>query len=278
MIEVVFLVSMAVIAIIFSIIQDIRTHEVANWISFSLIVFGLGFRFFWSLFVGFENGGGFNFFYQGLIGLGIFFVLGNLFYYGKIFAGGDAKLMIALGVIIPFYEIFKSNIYLFALFIFLFLISGAIYGLIMGLRITLSHKKDFLINFKNKFKKNKSIFYTSLIMSLVFFVSGFYSSFLFFFGVILFVLPYFYFWAKTIDDFCMVKNVGVNKLREGDWLYKNIKIGNKLIKAKWDGLTKEEIILIQNKLNKVYIREGIPFTPVFLISIILLIIKVFFLG
>ena len=43
----------------------------------------------------------FNFFYQGLIGLGIFFVLGNAFYYGRFFAGGDAKLMISLGAILP---------------------------------------------------------------------------------------------------------------------------------------------------------------------------------
>jgi hypothetical protein len=30
-----------------------------------------------------------NFFYQGLIGLGIFFIIGNAFYYGRLFAGGD---------------------------------------------------------------------------------------------------------------------------------------------------------------------------------------------
>jgi len=51
---------------------------------------------------------GFGFFYQGLIGLGIFFVLGNALYYGRMFAGGDAKLMIALGAVLPFLKFLKS--------------------------------------------------------------------------------------------------------------------------------------------------------------------------
>ena len=106
MFEVIFLSVFALIWLIFASIQDLRTRMVSNWISFSLIIFVLGFRFFYSLFN--EN---FAFFYQGLIGLGIFFVLGNLLYYGKMFAGGDAKLMIALGAVLPFSENFFKNLF-----------------------------------------------------------------------------------------------------------------------------------------------------------------------
>ena len=97
MLEVIFLIVLGLIWIVFATLQDLKEREVANWLNFSLIIFALGFRFFFSLFA--EQG--FSFFYQGLIGLGIFFIVGNGLYYARVFAGGDAKLMIALGTILP---------------------------------------------------------------------------------------------------------------------------------------------------------------------------------
>ena len=49
-----------------------------------------------------------------------------------------------------------------------------------------------------------------------------------------------------------------------------------MIKAKWDGLTKKEIHEIRKRYNQIKIREGIPFSPVFLISFILFIIFTIF--
>jgi Flp pilus assembly protein protease CpaA len=278
MIEVIFLSALALIAIIFAIVQDVRTHEVSNWISFSLIIFALGFRFFYSLFFegNFTNLS--SFFYQGLIGLAIFFAIGNLFYYGKVFAGGDAKLMIALGAVIPFYSDLNGNLILFATFIFLFLISGAIYGIFMGLRITLSNREVFVKDFKKRFVKNKNLFYILFVLGLLIMGVGFFSDVFFLLGIFIFILPYFYIWAKSVDETCMIKRVSPRKLREGDWLYKDIKFAKRTIKAKWDGLTNEEISFLRTKNKEVYIREGIPFTPVFFISFILLLVRVFFLG
>ena len=117
MYEVIFLWLLALAYIVFAVIQDIKTREIADWLNFSLIIFVLGFRFFYSLF----NGINFTFFYNGLIGLGIFFIAGNLFYYGKVFAGGDAKLMISLGTVLPYYPDFFSNIQTFINFFLIFL-------------------------------------------------------------------------------------------------------------------------------------------------------------
>ena len=97
MYHVISLILLAVTWLVFASIHDLKKRIVPNWLSFSLIIFALGFRFFYSLFN--EN---FSFFLQGLIGLGIFFIIGNLLYYGRMFAGGDAKLMIALGPILGF--------------------------------------------------------------------------------------------------------------------------------------------------------------------------------
>lgn len=91
-------------------------------------------------------------------------------------------------------------------------------------------------------------------------------------ALLIFILPYLYIYAKSVDEACMIKSISAKDLVEGDWLYKSIKIRGKTIKADWDGLTKEDISLLKKSHKKIQIREGVPFTPVFLISFILLII------
>ena len=68
----------------------------------------------------------------------------------------------------------------------------------------------------------------------------------------------------------MVKRVHPKYLTEGDWLFKDVKVGKKTIKKSWDGLTKKDIRLLKKK-KFVMIRYGIPFSPSFLIAFIILI-------
>jgi Flp pilus assembly protein protease CpaA len=239
---------------------------VSNWISFSLIIFVLGFRFFYSLFN--EN---FIFFYQGLIGLGIFFVLGNLLYYGRMFAGGDAKLMIALGVILPFSESLLINIKIFILFFILFLFAGAFYGLAWSIFLSSKNFKIFKKEFSKQLDKNKKIIYPSIFFAIILIILGFYEILFFYFGILAFIFPYLYVYAKAVDEACLVKKIKTSDLEEGDWLYHDLKIQKKLIKANWHGLEKEQIKKIQKKFKEIKIRQGIPFVPVFLISFLILI-------
>src|SRR3989338_8029694 len=153
MLEVVFLSALALIWLLFASVQDLKSRIVANWLSFSLITFVLGFRFFYSIFLG----QGFSFFYEGIIGLGIFFILGNVLYHGRFFAGGDAKLFIALGPVLGFSENFFSNIDTFSLFFVLFLFSGAFYGLVWGAILPLRNFNLFKTEFKSQMNKNKKI-------------------------------------------------------------------------------------------------------------------------
>ncbi len=270
MIEIYFLLALGFLWILFATIQDIRTSEIANWLNFSLIIFALGFRFFYGLFEA-EN---FYLFYQGLIGLLIFFGLSQLFYYGKMFAGGDASLMFALGAILPVYSDFFSNLNLFILFILIFLIIGAIYGLFASFYIGLKNWKKLKKEFKNQFSKSKKIIFLGLILACVFLIFGFYFEQFFYLGVLSFLLPYLFLYAKSVDESCMVKRVPTNKLSLGDWLYEDVKVGNKVIKANWDGLQKKDIALLKKK-KFVRIRYGVQFAPVFLISFLLLIIFIY---
>ncbi|MCK5624534.1 prepilin peptidase [Candidatus Pacearchaeota archaeon] len=265
MFEVIFLSTLALVWIIFATVQDLKKREIANWLSFSLIIFALGFRFFYSLF----SDIGFSFFYQGLIGFGIFFILGNLLYYGKMFAGGDAKLMIALGAILPFSTVLNENLKIFLLFFVLFLLIGAVYSILTSIYLSFINFKKFKKEFLKQFKKNKKLTIFVLFVALVLIAFGFSDNLFFVLGIMMFVLPYLYIYVKSVDESCMVRKVKSNKLTEGDWLYKDLKIGKRIIKAKWDGLSQAEIKLIQKKFNYVTIRNGIPFTPVFLISFII---------
>lgn len=273
MLEVIFLLVLAVVWIIFAVVQDLKKREVANWLNFSLIIFALGFRFFYCLFSSEANG--FSFFYQGLIGLGVFFVIGNLLYYGRMFAGGDAKLMIALGTILPFSESFFTNMKIFILFFITFLFAGAFYSLTISVILSLKNLRKFKKEFNKQLRIKKKLVYLFLSFGIILMIFGFIENLLFYFGILVFILPYLYIYAKAIDESCMAKKIKTNQLTEGDWLYKDLKIGKKIIKANWDGLSKKDIREIKKNYNKVKIKQGIPFTPVFLISFVILILIYF---
>lgn len=263
----VFLIILGLIWITFAVVQDLRKREIANWLNFSLAIFALGFRLFYSLF----EGEGFSFFLQGVIGFLVFFVIGNLLYYGKVFAGGDAKLMISLGAVIPFSETISFNLNLVLVFFLLFLVAGALYGLVFGGILALRSKKKFSKEFLRQFHKGKWIVYLSIIFSIFLIGVSFFETISLYLAILIFIFPYIYFSAKAIDESCMIRKIDVNSLTEGDWLYNDISIGKKMIKAKWSGLTNGEIDFLKKHKQFILIRQGIPFSPVFLISYLVLI-------
>ncbi len=266
MYEIIFLLALGLIWIIFASIQDLKSREVPNWLGFSLITFALGFRFFYGIFN--ED---FGIFFQGLIGLAIFFVIGNVFYYLRLFAGGDAKLMIALGAILPIFPGFYDNLKVYSLFIFLFFLAGAVYGLILTLGLSLRNFRVFRKDFFKRIRKNKRVVIFTMAFGIILGILGIFEDVLFSFGVLLFVFPYFYFYAKAVDETCMVKRVKVSDLREGDWIIEDLKVGKKVIRPSCAGISKLDISLIKKKYRHVKIKQGIPFIPVFLIAFLVLI-------
>lgn len=269
MIEVIFLTVLALVWIIFATVQDLKNKEIANWLNFSLIIFALGFRFFYSLFS--ETAQGFNFFYQGLVGLGVFFALGNLLYYGRMFAGGDAKLMIALGAILPFSESFLTNARIFILFSLIFLFVGGVYGFTISLCLSLKNFENFKKEFSRYLKKNRKVIYPLMVLGLALMILGFRESMLFAVGAFVFIAPYLFIYARAVDESCMIKKVKTSQLKEGDWLYRDLRPGKKIIRANWDGLSKKDIKIIKSRYKRILIRQGIPFTPVFFFSFLVIV-------
>jgi len=268
MYEVIFLWVLAFVYIIFAVMQDLKTKEIANWISFSLIVLALGFRFFYSLF----NGTDFSFLYNGIMGLGIFFIIGNLLYYGKVFAGGDAKLMIALGTILPLNPQLFSNFRIFFDFMFIFLFTGFFYVLFSSALLCVRHFKAFKKEFLKQLKKNKILTLILIVLSIIFLCFGFLEKLFFILGILIFFSSYLYLYSKAVDEACMTKIIKSKDLKEGDWLYFDLKLGNKKLKAKWEGVSKKDLKQIMKRYKEVKIRRGIAFSPVFLISFIIFVI------
>ncbi|PJE81656.1 hypothetical protein COU58_01805 [Candidatus Pacearchaeota archaeon CG10_big_fil_rev_8_21_14_0_10_32_42] len=264
-VEFIFLFILGLMWILFATISDIKTKEIPNWLNFSLIVFAIGFRFFYSLFA-LED---FSFLYQGILGLGIFFLLGEIFYYGRMFAGGDKKLMLALGAVLPIFPVFNQNLNIFLVFFLLFFLVGAIYGIFGSIFLSVKNFKVFKKGFKILFKENNRLLFVSVFFGIIFLILSFYINSFLYFALLIFIFPYFYFFIKSIDEFCMVREVPISKVTIGDWLYRDVRVGKKVVKATWDGISESDLKILKGK-SKVKIRYGIVFAPVFLVSFVLL--------
>jgi len=255
-----FLFVLALIFTIFAVVVDMKKREVPNWLNFSLIAFALSYRAFYSL-----STKDANFFITGLIGFASFFILAHVFYYSKIFAGGDAKLLMGFGIILPYStlsELFFSGI----LFIFLLFLLGALYGLFYSIYIVIKNKNKFKKEFKKKLSKNKSLIILFVLLALL---SLFPLNFSLWppIPIFLVIIPFLYIYIKSLD-ICMIKLLPPEALQEGDWLEKDIKLKNKIIKKSVHGLSLQKIALLKKYKKKALIKEGIPFTPAFLLSLL----------
>ena len=153
-----FLIVLAIIWIFAASITDIKRREVANWLSFSLIAFALVYRAFYAVF-----NSDLMYFVYGLIGTLLFIGLGYAFYYGRVFAGGDSKLLMSLGAVLPVSSGVYSNLLIFGSFIILLMISGSLYGLLYSFGLTVRNRIKFTREFKRQLKINKKLIYLSLV-------------------------------------------------------------------------------------------------------------------
>jgi Flp pilus assembly protein protease CpaA len=245
-------------------IQDLKKREVANWLNFSLVAIALAYRAFYSLQT--KNP---QFFLLGVAGALVCFGLANAFYYGRVFAGGDAKLLIGFGAILPFTS-FKLLIPETLLFIVVLFFVGAIYSLLFSISLVLKNKNRFKKEFLNKFSSVKIPTIIVVLGGLVLLIipqtriiasiAGF---------LALFIILFMY--TKSLEV-CMVKRVEPTKLTEGDWILGDIRINkNMIIKKTVHGLSLSDIKKLRKANKAVLVKEGIPFVPSFLIALLVMV-------
>jgi len=271
MITDIILVSIGFAWIIAASIFDIKTREIPDWISFSLIAIGLGIRAIHSLYYWDHH-----YILYGVIGLAVFFVIGNLMYYTKQWGGGDSKLLMGLGAVFGSYldvGLFNPNLDLPFIVILAFniLVAGAVYGIIYGLVLGIIHRKKVLPLLK---KQNKWFLIIGFLFSLIIFIVGTFMNELILFlvtALVFFLLVLILFFIKAIDKVALIKTVKVESLREGDWLLKDIvKNGKTICSCKGLGITMKDVEKLKKAgIKEVVIKDGLPFVPSFLIGMII---------
>lgn len=272
MIADILLVSIGLIGLIISSWTDLKTREVPDFVSYSMIFSGFMIRLIYAL-----TYSDLNYFINGLIGLAVMFIFANLMYYGKQWGGGDSKLLMALGILFATKPYFVDSKMVFLVYLLInILVIGALYGIIWSFILSLKHRVAFVKEakklFSEKLIKRKMLMFT--LMALVmfsFFLSTFNLKLRVLLGILtilLAVYPYFYILIKAVENVCMYKKISVSRLTEGDWIV------NKTLKKKYNiseiGIEKAQIDLIKkSKLKTITVKEGIPFVPCFLLGLII---------
>ncbi len=199
---------------------------------------------------------------------------GFLMYYLGQWGGGDAKILAAIGFLLPLQHSSTRLLFPFPLsyLINVFLV-GAVY--MLGYAAVLAAKnKRILTAFKSDIKASSSVFIVgSFALFGLFLAVNFYLAnyFHIHFGPMLFVnalLPsvatvaLFLVWkfAKAVENVGFKKRIPVSKLRVGDVLLKS-----KL----WEGITEKELRAIRrSKKSHVWIKEGVRFAPAFPLALL----------
>lgn len=243
--------------IIIAVLQDFKRREIDNWLNLFLLFSSFFYLLLISLILK-ESSIIFIFAFSLLF----MYAISHILYYGRFFAGGDAKLLFALTgffVLSNLYETL-SNI---GLFLILLVFSGSIYGLFYSFVIYSKNYEEVNKKFKKGFDELWMRF--SIILGVIFFVASYINIIFLVPAIFLIVFPTLYSFVKALEKVSFIKLISGEKLREGDWLGKDIKVGKKVFKYSFDGLTKEDLRILKNQ-KKVWVKEGMPFALAFLMA------------
>ena len=213
---------------------------------------------------------------------GIFVVITNFMYYGKMSGGADVKILLALSVVFSTSPVFLNfNYHLFSpmlgvlpkVFLFDFFVNsifvGLIFGILFSLFMVIRNVNDFSKKFKELFKKYLLFVIILVVLGIALLVFSIFHKFLIVFGILFLVIPLLILLVFSVQESSMKKLKSWKELTEGDWLVKSIKIGKKVIEPSADGLTEKDILLIKKSGKKVLVLDGMPFVPVFFIALII---------
>ncbi len=239
---------------------DLKTREVPDWMSYSLIAIPLGLNLLYSVSIGYWLN-----LLHSLVGFGVMFLVGMLMYRARQWGGGDAKLLMGAGAVFgAAWLSFLVNLF----------IIGALYGLIWTSVLAARHRKMVVKMLKRRLKSTRTKRFVVLLLSVfaiaILFAIQDIAWRIFIAATVLFIVLYQYIlvYVQSVELSCMYKVVPTHRLTEGDWLAKNVFLNNKLVcSAKSLGLTKDDIDRLRKSgIDKVMVRQGIPFVPSFLIG------------
>ncbi len=281
----------ALFALIVASITDLRNREVPDYVSYGLIFVAFAISIINAIIE-------WNYIYlvQSVMGFIIGLIVAySMFYMGQ-WGGGDSKLIMGLGAILGFNILPLFNVFIFGeinLWLLILIANivffGAAYGLAWSIFLAIKHRKLFTKSLMLWLKKReiiitRRVMMVSVLLLIILVFTLMPEEFrllLLAFIALFYVIFYMWLFVKVIEESCMVKDVAVGKLTEGDWIYKDVYIGKKFITGPKDlGVSREQIALLKKyasrgKIKTVTIKEGIPFIPAFLIAFIATMIMYF---
>ena len=261
--------------------HDIKTREIPDWISYGMLAAGFGIRAMAAL-----GAATMSYFFSAFLGLGATYLLGTVMYYAKQWGGGDAKIIMALGVIFatrPSFLPQTATPFLAILFINM-LIFGAIYGLLWGIILAWKNRKKFTTVAKQLLQEKRMVKtrIAALVLAAVTFTASFFLPDLFLrisimtFALLILLYPYLWIYVKAVEKACLYKYLKPQQLTEGDWVEEDILVNKRVLyKAKNTGIEKEDIQkLIKARVKQVLIKEGIPFVPAFFFGLLATLLQI----
>lgn len=273
----------SIIALIIASITDIKKREVPDFLNFSLIGIGLAIGailsiFNWSIWPLLTS----------IEGLVAGYLIAALMYYTGQWGGGDAKMLMGLGALHglaifgPQSFIIHKTVPLFFTIIITIFIAGSIYSLFYLIGMLIAHWKEYKKALRKKLqeekiKKQKWIALAIIILSLIGVISFNNKEIqvlISAFGTLVILGLYASIIIKTAEKTLMIKKIPVNKLVEGDWISKDVIVNGKLICGpKTLGVEEKHIKELKKlKIKNVYVKEGVPFIPGFLLGYIMILI------
>jgi Flp pilus assembly protein protease CpaA len=258
------ILGLAFVVLIIASINDLRTREVPDYVSYMLLGIAIILRLIW-----FIADGNLNIILWAPISFSVLFLFSYLMYRAGQWGGGDVKVMMGLSVLLSWFP-WGDVLPFFADFFLNSLIIGAFYGLISECLIG-------LLNW-DKLKKQLLIVDYVLLPAIVIAVILVFKFVPILFAILaslIIVAVGLFRYFRIIEGNFLNKSIDVEQLTEGDWLLHDVKIAGKNVVKKRDvGLLTEDLKKLrqlkrQGKLNKVSIKVGIPFVPAFLISLII---------
>ena len=275
------------LALLYGSYTDFKIREVPDWVSYGLILLGLSGR----LLIGILSGEWLEFGYE-IAWFVLFIIIAFLMFYTGQWGGADAKLLMGLGIVFASYpksllNYFSPNLTIpfpITLLFNIFFI-GAVYGLVYSSILVFSNWKKFKFEFvkiNSQFKKKKILLFSLLLFILaigLFFIEPLLGLLFFVISFSLFLFVYLFLFSKSVERACMIKLTPVDELTEGDWIVKNVNVKGKYICGPKDlGIENKQIALLRKlKVKSVFVKNGIPFVPSFLISVIISLVFGWFL-
>jgi Flp pilus assembly protein protease CpaA len=245
---------------------DLRYTEFPDWLPYSMIILALAARAVYSFMTG-----EWSFLFDSLVIGPIFLGIGLLLYFAKQWGDGDAWLLGVLGFILSGPKEFGVATFMpfpvAVLFNFLFvsLFYLIIYSIGLGIKNRSVNRKYLALMKKEKYRLLGMVaFFFAFSWSAAFLMYSLFQDPAGVFqmamlpGVLTLILLFSYY-AKTVEKNLFKRQINTSDLREGDVIFG----------SKWKGLTKKEIRVIQKSRKSVWIKEGVRFAPVFVITMMI---------